>query len=102
MEALSLMAASELDKKESGVATSAIDAITGVDVDALYLSPSFTVSDAEHALLMDDCKRMKSVLEGGVDDKLFERQPSIEEFHDTDDAMVAAETVDAAPIATAV
>ena len=93
MEALSLMAASELDTKEANplliggggdraaAGTADGDALVkSQDPTGLYLSPAFDVDDQEHAQTVDDCKRLKAVLDGGEDEKLFQRD-AVTEAH---------------------
>lgn len=70
MEKLSLMTAADIDDKEAAAAPAEVAKATP---DQLYLSPSFQIDDAAHAAVLEDCSRMKAVLEGGTDDKLFER-----------------------------
>jgi hypothetical protein len=71
MEALSLMAAAQIDDKEAKVADSA--GAFDAEVSQRYLSPSFKPQDERHAALMDDVKRINAVIAGGTDKALFER-----------------------------
>jgi len=111
MEALSLMAAAELDAKQSDVAPGSATAVdaganggAAADPTALYLSPSFTVDATAHAALLDDCKRMKSVLDGGFDADLFSRDVTdAEDFEQEIHAVKATElnNLNSAPNSTA-
>ncbi|KAL4515648.1 hypothetical protein Ndes2437B_g07075 [Nannochloris sp. 'desiccata'] len=103
MEALSLMAAAELDAKQGAVAPgsatagsaggAASTADAAADPTALYLSPSFDVDMTAHTDLLDDCKRMKSVLDGGADADLFNRDVvDAEDFEEEIDAVKAVAT----------
>jgi hypothetical protein len=114
MEALSLMAAAEIDAKEGALAAEAAPAaaavksvadgaVEGADPTALYLSPSFDTDKTAHNALVDDCKRMKAVLDGGADDELFKRDViDAEDFEaEIDDVEEAVTTTEAAPAAAA-
>ena len=72
MDALSLLAASELDAAEeldSRAAGAAGE--DSLDTTKLYLAPSFLLDAAAHASTLDNCKRMHAVLEGETDEQLF-------------------------------
>jgi hypothetical protein len=105
MEALSLMSAADIDAKEG--AAGAVATVDGdADPSALYLSPSFDTDKTAHTAILDDCKRMKAVLDGGSDNELFRRDVvDAEDFEQEIDAgkaiatKVANTTTTAAPAA---
>jgi hypothetical protein len=96
MEALSLMAAAELDAKQDTLAPGTITTTAGAgagDSSALYLSPSFDMDTTAHTALLDDCKRMKAVLDGGSDADLFNRDViDAEDFEQEIDAVKTVAT----------
>lgn len=82
MHALSLMAASEIDRKEGSDVSLRESMSTDEAARTQYLSPSFKIDDKAHEELLDQCQRMKAVLGGATDDQLFERKAS--SFNDGD------------------
>lgn len=89
MVALCTMAAAEIDRKEAAVADGG--AHVEEDVATKYLSPALTIPEsAAHAALLEDCRRMKAVLDGNKDEKLFERTAT-GEFVEIGEEMETAE-----------